>query len=83
MKFHDMVPLSDEIEALSLEEFSFTIPDVIKGHGMPSNDDFEDPPSRNPVPKAVSPPQHRSKFGQHSRSSLKSLSDRVDVIAKN
>ena len=63
IKFDDMVPLPDEIEALSLKEFSFAILDVIEGPIMPSDDDFEDPPSRNPLPKVVSPSQHRSKFG--------------------
>ena len=83
MKFDDMVHFPDEIEALSLEEFSFTILDLIEGTGMPSDDDFRDPPSRNPLPKAVLPLQDRSKFGQHPVISLKSLSDRVDAIAKN
>ena len=63
MKFDDMVPSPDEIEVLSLEEFSFAIPDVIEGTTMPLDDEFGDPPSRNPLPKSVSPPQHRSKVG--------------------
>ena len=83
MKFDNMVSLQDEIDAHSLEKFSFAIPDVIEDPDISSDDDFEDPPGWNHVPKTVSPPQHRSKFGQHSRSSLKSLSDHVDVIATN
>ena len=55
-----MVPSLDEIKALSLEELSFDILDVIKGSGMPLDDDFKDPPSRNLVPKVVSPPKHSS-----------------------
>ena len=50
---------------------------------MPLDDDLRDPPSRNPLPKSVSPPQHRCKVGQYPGISLKSLSDRVDAIAKN
>ena len=83
MKFDDIVPSPDEIEALYLEEFSFAIPDIIEGNTMTSDDDLGDPPSRNPLPKSVSPPQHRCKVGQHPGISLKSLSDRVDVITKN
>ena len=63
MKFDDIVLSPNELQALFLEEFSFAIPNVIEGLGMPSDDDFGDPPSTTPVPKAVSPPQHRSKFG--------------------
>ena len=83
MKFDDIVPSLDEIETFSLEDFSVAIPDVVEDTAMPLDDDYGDPLGRNPLPKAVSPPQHRSKVGQHPVISLKSLSDRVDAIAKN
>ena len=78
-----MILLLDEIEAFSLEQFYFSTLDVIEGTVAPSDDDFGIPSSRNPLPKAVSPTQHRSKVGQHPTISLKSLSDRVDVVAKD
>ena len=52
MKFDDMVPSQDEIEALFLEDFSFAIHVVIEGTVMPSDDDLGDPPSKNPHPKS-------------------------------
>ena len=78
-----MVPIPEEIEALSLEEFSFSILNVLEDSSMPSNDDFEHPPSRTLIPKPISSLVHMSKVGQQSALSLKPLSDRVDVIAKN
>ena len=77
-----MVPSSAEIEAFSLEQFYFPTPDVVEGTGVASDDDVGIPSSRDPLPKAVSPTQHKSKVGQHPAFSLKSLSDRVDVVTK-
>ena len=65
-----------------MEQFYFPAPDVIEGTAATLHDDFRIPSSRNPLPKVVSPTQHRSKVGQPPVISLKSLSDRVDAVAK-
>ena len=77
-----MVPMLEEIKALSLEEFSFSTPDAVGVSSMPSNDDFQDPLTRPPIPKPPSSSLHKSKVDQPSGLSLKYLSDRVDEIEK-
>ena len=70
-----MVPSPAEIEAFSLEQFYFPTLDVVEDTAIVSDDDVGIPSSRDPLPKAVSPTQHRSKVGQHPAFSLKSLSE--------
>ena len=77
-----MVPSSDEIEAFALEQFCFPTSDIVEGIVVASDDGVGIPFSRDRFPKAVSPTQHRSKVGQPPTFSLKSLSDRVDAVAK-
>ena len=77
-----MVPMPEEIEALSLEVISFSTPDTIKVSSMPSDDDFQDPPSIPPIPKPPSTSLHKTKVGQPFGLLLKPLSDRVDEIGK-
>ena len=76
MKFDDFVPTFKEVEALLLEEFSFNNSVDVDESDVPSDDDFVDPPSRRPMPKAVSPSLHRSKVAQQSSLSLNHLSTR-------
>ena len=71
------------MEAFSLEEFLFSILDVVEESFVRSDDDFEDPPSRPPIPKAVSLSIHKNKVGQQYSLSLKPLIDRVNMIDKN
>ena len=77
-----MVPISEEIEALSLDEFWFSTPNAGEVSSMPSDDDFQDPPSRPPIPKPASSSLHKTKVGQTTGLFLKSLSDWVDEIGK-
>ena len=46
LKFDDLVPTSEEVEALSLEEFSFNNSGDVEESDVQSDDDFEDSPSR-------------------------------------
>ena len=55
LKFDDLVPTSEEVEALSLEEFSFNNLGDVDESDVPSDDDFVDPPSRHLSLKTVSP----------------------------
>ena len=58
-----MVPSRAEIEAFSLEQFYFPTPDIVEGTGIASDDDVGIPSSRDPLPKAVSPTQHKNNVG--------------------
>ena len=69
-----MVPILEEIETLSLDEFSFSTPDAGEVSYIPLDDDFQDPPSRPPIPKPTSSSLHRTKVGQTTGLLLKSLS---------
>ena len=77
-----MVPMLKELEALFLEEFSFSTPDVVEVSSMPLDDDFQDLSSRLHIPKPVSTSLHKTKVGQPYGLLLKPLSDRVDEIGK-
>ena len=65
-----------------MEEFSFSTPDVVEVSSMSSYDDFQDPPSKPPIPKPTSTSFHKTKVGQQFGLLLKPLSDRVDNIGK-
>ena len=73
----------EEVETLSLEEFSFDNSVDVDESNVPSDDDFVDPPRRRPIRKAVSPSVHRSKVAKQFSLSLKSLIDWVNQIEKN
>ena len=61
LKFDDLVLTSEEVKAFSLEEFLFDNSIDVDESDEPLDDDFVNPPSRRPVPKAVSSSVHKSK----------------------
>ena len=65
-----------------MEKFSFTNLGDVEESALQLDDDFEDPLSRPPIPKAVLPSVYKSKVGQQSSLSLKSLIDQVNQIEK-
>ena len=83
LKFDDIVPTSEEVEALSLEKFSFDNSVDIDESNVPSDDGFVDLPTRRHITKAVSPSVYRSKVHQQSSLTLKPLIDRLNQIEKN
>ena len=60
-----MVPSPEEIEALSLNELLFSTPDAGEVSSMPSDDDFQDPPSRPPIPKPASSSFHKTSWSNN------------------
>ena len=66
-----------------MEEFSFTNSGDVDQSSVRLDDDFEDPPSRPSIPKAVSPSVHKRKVGKQFSLSLKPLIDQVNQINKN
>ena len=82
MQFHNIVPTLEEIEAPSLEDFLFNNVYDIRETVVQSDDDFDDPPSRTPIPKVVTQSVHKTKVGQESSLQLKPLTDQVKQIEK-
>ena len=78
-----MVLTTMEIDTLALTEFSFDLPDDIILSHTKSDDDFQKPLQKAIIYKYPPIPFPKSKVDQPYQSSYKSVTDRVNCLAKD